>query len=182
MYIYHALINVLSTHMIHINLNMIFYTHVEHSPTKTIYIKYYVEKQTHALHTHTHTHTLLQCVKLAWFGRFWKVKIMEKKTPPQPTHHITHPKVIVCLFVCLFVVVLRCSFSKLFICLSDFTTERCWWSCADLLYCQGCWHVSLTVWQCCICLTDRETCRSCADLLHGLSRMLTRITDCVAVL
>ena len=40
MYIYHALINALSTHMIHINLNMIFYTHVEHSPTKTIYIKY----------------------------------------------------------------------------------------------------------------------------------------------
>ena len=41
MYIYHALINTLSAHMIHINLNMIFYTHVEHSPTKTIYIKYY---------------------------------------------------------------------------------------------------------------------------------------------
>ena len=41
MYIYHALINALSTHMIHINLNMIFYTHIEHSPTKTIYIKYY---------------------------------------------------------------------------------------------------------------------------------------------
>ncbi len=41
MYIYHALINALSAHMIHINLNMIFYTHVEHSPTKTIYIKYY---------------------------------------------------------------------------------------------------------------------------------------------
>ena len=41
MYIYHALINALSTHMIHINLNMIFYTHVKHSPTKTIYIKYY---------------------------------------------------------------------------------------------------------------------------------------------
>ena len=35
MYIYHALINALSAHMIHINLNMIFYTHVEHSPTKT---------------------------------------------------------------------------------------------------------------------------------------------------
>ena len=34
MYIYHALINALSAHMIHINLNMIFYTHVEHSPTK----------------------------------------------------------------------------------------------------------------------------------------------------
>ena len=40
-YIHHALINALSVHMIHINLNMIFYTHVEHSPTKTIYIKYY---------------------------------------------------------------------------------------------------------------------------------------------
>ena len=41
LYIYHALTNALSAHMIHINLNMIFYTHVEHSPTKTIYIKYY---------------------------------------------------------------------------------------------------------------------------------------------
>ena len=41
MYIYHALINALSAHMIHINLNMILYTHVEHSPTKTIYVKYY---------------------------------------------------------------------------------------------------------------------------------------------
>ena len=40
MYIYHALINALGAHMIHIKLNMIFYTHVEHSPTKTIYIKY----------------------------------------------------------------------------------------------------------------------------------------------
>ena len=30
MYIYHALINALSVHMIHINLNMIFYTHVEY--------------------------------------------------------------------------------------------------------------------------------------------------------
>ena len=36
---------------------MTFYTHVEHSPTKTIYIKYYTETQTHALNTHTHTHT-----------------------------------------------------------------------------------------------------------------------------
>ena len=50
-YIYYALINALSAYLIHINLNMIFYTHVEHSPTKTIYIKYYTEK--HTLHTHT---------------------------------------------------------------------------------------------------------------------------------
>ena len=39
----------MSAHTIHINLNTIFYTHVEHSPTKTIYIRYYME-------THTHTH------------------------------------------------------------------------------------------------------------------------------
>ena len=76
MYIYHALINALSAHMIHINLNMIFYTHVKHRPTKTmIYIKYYLKikikiiikthykhahthARTHACaHTHTHTHT-----------------------------------------------------------------------------------------------------------------------------
>ena len=40
MYIYHVLINALSAHMIHINLNKVFYTHVEHNPTETIYIKY----------------------------------------------------------------------------------------------------------------------------------------------
>ena len=56
MYIYHALINALSAHMIHINLNMIFYTHVDHSPTKTIYIKYYT-KNKNALQTYTHTRT-----------------------------------------------------------------------------------------------------------------------------
>ena len=28
--------------MIHFNLNVIFYTHVKHSPTKTIYIKYFI--------------------------------------------------------------------------------------------------------------------------------------------
>ena len=31
MYIYHALINALSAHMIHFNLNMTFYTHVKQS-------------------------------------------------------------------------------------------------------------------------------------------------------
>ena len=38
MYIYHVLINALSAHTIHINLNTIFYTHIEHSPTETIYV------------------------------------------------------------------------------------------------------------------------------------------------
>ena len=59
MYIYHALINALSVHTIHINLNMIFYTHVEHSPTKTIYIKYYTEKQTNTHTTHNEWVNLL---------------------------------------------------------------------------------------------------------------------------
>ena len=59
MYIYNVLINALSAHMKHINLNMIFYTHVEHSPTKTIYIKYHTKNTTkNALQTHTHTHTM----------------------------------------------------------------------------------------------------------------------------
>ena len=59
MYIYHVLLNTLSAHMIHINLNTILYTRVKHSPSKTFDIKYYMEKQTHSLSlslTHTHTH------------------------------------------------------------------------------------------------------------------------------
>ena len=68
MYCYHALINAPSARMIHINLTMIFYTHVEHSPTKTIYIKYYTEQAhtTHiTLHTHTpHTYTRARCKRI----------------------------------------------------------------------------------------------------------------------
>ena len=37
----------LNTHMVHINLSMIFYTCVEHSPTKTVYLKYYTEYYTY---------------------------------------------------------------------------------------------------------------------------------------
>ena len=72
MYIYHALINTLSAHMIHINLNMIFYTHVKHSPTKTIYIKYYliiiIIIKTHYKHAHTHTHTHTHTLTVAETG------------------------------------------------------------------------------------------------------------------
>ena len=60
MNIYHVLINALSTHMIHINLNTIFYTHIEHSPTKTIYIRYYMETHTHTHNTHAHTMTIAE--------------------------------------------------------------------------------------------------------------------------
>ena len=53
------LINALSTPMIRTDLNMIFYPHVEHSPTKTIYIKYIIwkNKQTNAHTTLTVTET-----------------------------------------------------------------------------------------------------------------------------
>ena len=50
MYIYHALIDTLNAHLVHINLNTLFYTDLEDSPIKTIYIRCY-------MHTHTHTHT-----------------------------------------------------------------------------------------------------------------------------
>ena len=71
MYTYHALINALSAHMIHVNLNMIFYTHilytyVEHSPTKTICIKYY-KKQNKKRTTNTHTVTVAETGLLLQF-------------------------------------------------------------------------------------------------------------------
>ena len=105
MYIYHALVNVLSAHMIHINLNMIFYTHVEHSPTKTIYIKYYTEKQTntrtiHTLdthaRTHTHTHTVTVC-EISMGLEVLKSENYGKKGKNTPHH----PPESYCLFVCM---------------------------------------------------------------------------------
>ena len=62
MYVYHALINALSAHVIYINLN-IFYTYVVHSPTQTIYMKYYTENT--LTHTHTHTHTHLSLIHIS---------------------------------------------------------------------------------------------------------------------
>ena len=44
MYIYHVLINALSTHMMLINLNMIFHTRAEQSPTKTTHTKHHTER------------------------------------------------------------------------------------------------------------------------------------------
>ena len=65
MYIYHALINALSAHMIHINLNRILHTHVKHSPTKTICIKYYLKIiiiiKTHYKHAHACARTHTEC-------------------------------------------------------------------------------------------------------------------------
>ena len=55
MSISHVPINALNVHIIHINLNTIFYTHVEHRPTKTNHTKHHMERPPYT-HTHTHTH------------------------------------------------------------------------------------------------------------------------------
>ena len=59
MYTYRALINALSVHAIHINLNKIFYSHVTHSPIKNNLHKVVCgNTHTHArTHAFTHTHT-----------------------------------------------------------------------------------------------------------------------------
>ena len=68
MYFYHALINALSIHTVHINLNTIFYTHIEHSPTKTIYTRYYME--THTC-THARWHARMHACKHNDYSRNW---------------------------------------------------------------------------------------------------------------
>ena len=72
MYIYHALINTLSAHMMHIKLNTIFYTHVEHLPKQ---FTYYME--THACiqactHAHVHMHTVTVAGTGYWYKLGWK--------------------------------------------------------------------------------------------------------------
>ena len=75
MYIYHVLINALGAHMIHINLNTIFYAYVEHLP------KQFTEGIIWArTHTHTHTHTHNDCSR-NWVLILVGVKIlMSEKT------------------------------------------------------------------------------------------------------
>ena len=57
-YIYHALIDALSTHMMHINVNTIFYLHVEQNPTHALYILFQA-KNSNRIRTiySTETHT-----------------------------------------------------------------------------------------------------------------------------
>ena len=55
LYIYHALISALSAHRIHINLNMIFYTHVEYILPKQFAIS--IIRKNKQTHTHTRTRT-----------------------------------------------------------------------------------------------------------------------------
>ena len=87
MYIYHVLINALSANIMYINLNTILYTHIEHSPTKTIYIRYYMETHTHThnvctcTHTCTHTHTDTHTLTVAQTGYSYQLgwKYCEKR-------------------------------------------------------------------------------------------------------
>ena len=68
--IYHVLISALSAHMIHINLNTIFCTHIEHSPTKTIYI-YKVMCVCVCGNTHTDTMIVAEValgIDISWSG------------------------------------------------------------------------------------------------------------------
>ena len=58
MYIYRVLINALSADIIHINLNIIFYAHVEHSPIKND-LRKVLYGNTHT-RTHSHTHSRTQ--------------------------------------------------------------------------------------------------------------------------
>ena len=58
-HIHHALINAVSAHMIHINLNTIFYTHVEHLPKQFTYKVLYGNAHTHE-RAHAHTYTCTQ--------------------------------------------------------------------------------------------------------------------------
>ena len=86
MYIYYALISALSAHMIHINLNMVFYTYVEHSPIITTHTKQAMERppppppttmnlnvyntdlyHTSYMRTHAHTHTMTVAGKRYWY-------------------------------------------------------------------------------------------------------------------
>ena len=69
MYAYYALINALNTHVTHMTLNAIFYTHIEHSPIKICEILY---SNTH-MHACTHTHPneqflVSECVHLLRFS------------------------------------------------------------------------------------------------------------------
>ena len=62
MYIYHALINALSAHMIHINLNMIFCTHVKQSYQNNLHkVLFKKTKKTIIKMHYKHAHTYTDC-------------------------------------------------------------------------------------------------------------------------
>ena len=58
MYIYNALFGAPSAYMIHTDLNTVFFTHVDHSPTDAMYVKYHLKDTLARARTHTHWHLL----------------------------------------------------------------------------------------------------------------------------
>ena len=80
MHIYYVFINTLSAHMVQINLDTLFYMHVEHSPTKTIYVKYYI-------YGNAHTHTHINCNEIKRMTFIWMCKCARACTH---THAHTH--------------------------------------------------------------------------------------------
>ena len=72
---------------------MIFYTHVEHSPTKTIYIKHYTKtkQKTHYKHTHTWQHIQKIQNNTAWLiflkkkKEAWSCHTTFERTPLAPS-------------------------------------------------------------------------------------------------
>ena len=54
MYIYNALFGAPSAYMIHTDLNTVFFTHVDHSPTDAMYVKYHLKDTLARARTHTH--------------------------------------------------------------------------------------------------------------------------------
>ena len=92
LYIYHAFINALSAHMIHINLNTIFYTHVEHKHQNNLH------KVLHGKHTDiagkitiSNTENLLGACHATSFTRHCTMKPSDKNShhtqchPPLPS-------------------------------------------------------------------------------------------------
>ena len=92
MYIYHELINALSAHIIHINLNIIFYTHVEHSPTKTSQLMSFLS-------------SVVSGLSLCCLRNVISVKICAYFVLSNQTSFFVLFYFFVCLFVCLFVAV-----------------------------------------------------------------------------
>ena len=73
MYIYHALINALSAHTIHINLNMILYIYTRRAQSYQNNLHKVLDAHTHThthslylTHTHTHTHTRARVAEIGY--------------------------------------------------------------------------------------------------------------------
>ena len=86
MYIYHALINALSAHTIHINLNMILYIYTRRAQSYQNNLHKVLDADTHThilslylTHTHTHTHARARARSRNWVLTLVGAKYCEKR-------------------------------------------------------------------------------------------------------